>query len=95
MSCFQKVSVVVPQEIMVSLKYCIIALVSKVYSMYQLLQRFTLEEADKPDTYYQTPRQALEEEFDVRYNPLLRKTMILLVFSLGSKRVFTNWFMTL
>ena len=29
-------------------------------------QGFTIEEADKPDTYYQTPRQVLEEEFDVR-----------------------------
>lgn len=30
-------------------------------------QHFTIEEADKPETYYQTPRQALEEEFDVRH----------------------------
>ena len=33
-----------------------------------LLQTFTLEEADKPDTYYQSPRQLLsEDEFDVRH----------------------------
>lgn len=69
-----------------------------VYVCVNFVQGFTFEEADKPDTYYQTPRQALEEEFDVRYVSVTKENndlCVLLVFSLGSKRVFTNWFMTI